>query len=76
MIGVVDVDNLFEADGTTVNNLAWDGGLYGSAGAVGTWKGGEGNDFLWGRFETDNLMKLYGGNGSDTIYGNYKPTVD
>ena len=34
--------------------------------------GGEGDDFLWGRYFSTGFEKLYGGNGDDVIYGSYK----
>ena len=35
------------------------------------WDGGDGNDFLWGRYRPEGEVKMYGGNGDDTIYGSY-----
>ena len=39
--------------------------------ATSNWDGGEGDDFLWGRYNPNGTEKLYGGNGDDTIYGSY-----
>ena len=55
-----------------VDQAAWGQARFLPPTATSIMNGGEGNDFLWGRYSSSGTEKLYGGNGDDIIYGSYK----
>ena len=71
IIGVVDEDLLFDMNGD-VDSAAWGEARFLSNGSTSIMNGGEGDDFLWGRYFATGTEKMYGGNGDDIIYGSYK----
>ena len=68
---MVDRDLLFDDSGQVDGDTAWGFNTALSFAVTANWDGGDGDDFLWGRFSPEGTVKMYGGNGDDTIYGGY-----